>query len=58
MFTKSKEVIDKEISGYEILNQLLNAYGSDGITIIIEGNMSNYDKLLLNAITRNSAINQ
>ncbi len=46
---KSKEVINKEISGYEILNQLLNAYGKMAFKYY-EGKMSSYDKLLLNAL--------
>jgi dGTPase len=46
---KSKEVIDKEISGYEILNQLLKAYCKMAYNYY-RGNMSNYDKLLLNAL--------
>jgi dGTPase len=46
---KSKEVINKEISGYEILNQLLNAYGKMAYNYY-RGNMSNYDKLLLNSL--------
>ncbi|WP_296381100.1 dGTP triphosphohydrolase [Winogradskyella sp.] len=46
---RSKEVINKEISGYGILNQLLNAYGKMAFNSF-EGNMSNYDNLLLNAL--------
>jgi dGTPase len=46
---RSKEVINKEISGYEILNQLLNAYGKMAFNYF-EGQMSNYDKLLLNVL--------
>jgi dGTPase len=46
---KSKEVINKEISGYEILNQLFNAYGKMAFNCF-EDNMSNYDKLLLNVL--------
>ena len=45
----SKDVINKEISGYEILNQLLNAYGNMAYNYF-EGHMSSYDKLLLNAL--------
>ena len=46
---RSKEVINKEIAGYEILNQLLNAYGKLAFNYY-EGNLSNYDKLLLNLL--------
>ncbi len=46
---RSKEVINKEIAGYEILNQLLNAYGKMAFNYI-EGNISSYDQLLLNII--------
>ena len=46
---RSKEVIDKEISGYEILNQLLNAYGKMAFNYF-EGTMTNYDKLLHNVL--------
>ena len=45
----SKEVINKEIAGYEILNQLLCAHGTMAFNYY-EGNMSNYDKLLLNVL--------
>ena len=46
---RSKEVINKEIAGYEILNQLLNAYGKMAFSYF-EDNISNYDKLLLNIL--------
>jgi len=46
---RSKEVINKEIAGYEILNQLLNAYGKMAFNYF-EGNISSYDRLLLNII--------
>ena len=45
----SKEVINKEIAGYEILNQLLNAYGKMAFNYF-EDNVSNYDKLLINIL--------
>ncbi|WP_299112383.1 deoxyguanosinetriphosphate triphosphohydrolase [uncultured Winogradskyella sp.] len=48
---RSKEVIDKEISGYEILNQLLKAYGKMAYNYT-KGQMSNYDKLLFNALPK------
>ena len=46
---QSKEVINKEIAGYEILNQLLIAYGKMALNYF-DGNISNYDKLLLNIL--------
>jgi dGTPase len=46
---KSKEVINKEIAGYEILNQLLKSYGKMAFNYF-NGNLSNYDKLLLNVL--------
>ena len=46
---QSKEVINKEIAGYEILNQLLNVYGKMAFNYF-ENNLSNYDKLLLNVL--------
>lgn len=45
----SKEVINKEIAGYEILNQLLNAYGKMAFNVF-EDNCSNYDELLKNIL--------
>jgi len=46
---RSKEVINKEVAGYEILNQLLNAYGKMAFNYF-EGNLSTYDQLLLNIL--------
>ena len=46
---RSKDVIDKEIAGYEILNQLLNVYGKMAFHYF-KNEMSNYDKLLLNLL--------
>ena len=46
---RSKEVINKEIAGYEILNQLLNAYGQLAYNSFI-GHLSNYDNLLKNML--------
>jgi dGTPase len=48
---RSKEVMNKEIAGYEILNQLLNTYGKMAFNYF-EGNMSSYDKLLLNILPK------
>ena len=46
---RSKEVINKEIAGYEILNQLLNAYGNLAYNVYNDS-LSNYDKLLQNLL--------
>ncbi|NRD24379.1 deoxyguanosinetriphosphate triphosphohydrolase [Winogradskyella litoriviva] len=46
---QSKEVINKEIAGYEILNQLLKSFGKMAFNYF-EGNMTNYDKLLVNIL--------
>ena len=49
---QSKEVIDKEIAGYEILNQLLKSYGSLAYNSY-NGDLSSYDKLLLKTLPEN-----
>ncbi|MDY2585944.1 deoxyguanosinetriphosphate triphosphohydrolase [Winogradskyella aquimaris] len=46
---RSKEVINKEIAGYEILNQLLNTYGQLAYNSFT-GLLSNYDNLLKNML--------
>jgi dGTPase len=46
---QSKEVIDKEISGYEVINTLLEVFVK-AINNNSEDKMSNYDKLVLNLI--------
>ena len=46
---QSKEVINKEIAGYEILNQLLKSFGKMAYQYFDE-NMSSYDKLLLSIL--------
>jgi len=43
---QSKEVVDKEIAGYEVLNQLLNSFTNTIYNAYI-GKLSNYDKLIL-----------
>ena len=52
---RSKEVINKEIAGYEILNQLLNAYGKLAFNVY-KNSLSNYDKLLLNLLPETSSL--
>ncbi|NRR92142.1 deoxyguanosinetriphosphate triphosphohydrolase [Winogradskyella undariae] len=46
---RSKEVINKEIAGYQILNQLLESFGKMAFNYY-DDNMSNYDKLLLSTL--------
>ncbi len=46
---QSKEVIEKEISGYQVLNQLLKTYTS-AVHKDFEGMSSNYDKLVLKTL--------
>jgi dGTPase len=53
---RSKEVINKEIAGYEILNQLLNAYGKMAFNCF-ENRMSNYDELLINVLPETVKLN-
>ncbi|WP_179344356.1 deoxyguanosinetriphosphate triphosphohydrolase [Winogradskyella ursingii] len=54
---QSKEVINKEIAGYEILNQLLNALGNMAFNYY-DGNVSNYDKLLRNSLPQTVLITE
>ncbi|MEP5934979.1 MAG: dGTPase, partial [Winogradskyella arenosi] len=46
---RSKDVINKEIAGYQILNQLLEAFGKMAYHYYL-GKLSNYDKLLLSTL--------
>ena len=46
---RSKDVVNKEIAGYEILNELLNAFGKLAYNHYKEG-LSHYDKLLMNLL--------
>jgi dGTPase len=46
---RSKEVIEKEISGYRILADLLDVF-INSVNNSFDGNASNYDKLLLNLL--------
>jgi dGTPase len=43
---QSKEVVDKEIAGYEVLNQLLNSF-TYTVYNAYAGKLSNYDRLIL-----------
>ncbi|MCP4802734.1 MAG: dNTP triphosphohydrolase [Bacteroidetes bacterium] len=46
---QSKEVVDKEISGFEVLNTLLKTY-CDAVNNSYDNNASNYDKLILQTL--------
>lgn len=46
---RSKEVVDKEISGYEVIRQLLRTY-SDAVNNNYNGVASNYDLLILKTL--------
>ncbi len=46
---QSKEVVDKEISGFEVLNTLLKTY-CDAVNNSYVNNASNYDKLILQTL--------
>ncbi|WP_299524560.1 deoxyguanosinetriphosphate triphosphohydrolase [Winogradskyella sp.] len=53
---RSKEVINKEIAGYEILNQLLNVHGDLAYNYYID-NLTHYDRLLLNLLPETVNLN-
>ncbi|QXP80254.1 MULTISPECIES: deoxyguanosinetriphosphate triphosphohydrolase [Winogradskyella] len=53
---RSKEVINKEIAGYQILNQLLESFGKMAFNYY-DDNMSNYDKLLLSTLPETVMLN-
>lgn len=53
---RSKEVINKEIAGYEILNQLLNGYGKLAYNYY-NNDLSHYDQLLLNLLPETVKLN-
>lgn len=48
---RSKEVINKEIAGYEILNQLLNAFGKLAYNYF-EDKTTNYNRLLMSILPK------
>ncbi|GGW58777.1 dGTPase [Winogradskyella epiphytica] len=54
---RSKEVINKEIAGYEILNQLLRSFGKMAYNYY-EDNLSNYDNLLLSTLPETVKLGQ
>ena len=53
----SKEVVDKEIMGYKVINTLLNTYVS-AINNSFSGKASNYDKLILKAISSKIVVHE
>lgn len=53
---RSKEVINKEIAGYEILNQLLKAYCKMAFNSF-QNKMSHYDKLIANMLPESIELN-
>jgi len=54
---QSKEVIDKEISGYQVLNTLLSVY-TNAINNNYNETPTNYDKLVLKRLPKTIAINE
>ncbi|WGD33494.1 dGTP triphosphohydrolase [Olleya sp. YS] len=46
---QSKEVVDKEIAGYQVLNALLETY-TKAVNNTFQGNASNYDTLILKGL--------
>ena len=53
---QSKEVIEKEISGYEVITKLLDTYIS-AVNNCYENHASNYDKLILKTLPSSVKIN-
>lgn len=49
---QSKEVIDKEIAGYEVITKLLDTF-TTAVNNALNGKASSYDKLLLNLLPKN-----
>ncbi|MEZ4801273.1 MAG: deoxyguanosinetriphosphate triphosphohydrolase [Gelidibacter sp.] len=52
----SKEVIDKEIAGYEVINELLNIF-TNTVYNNFSGNLSNYDHLILKVLPNTMDLN-
>lgn len=48
---QSNEVVNKEIAGYEVINQLLNSFSSTTANVF-EGKLSNYDNLILKILPK------
>ncbi|WP_323789190.1 dGTP triphosphohydrolase [Psychroserpens sp.] len=54
---QSKDVIYKEIGGFKILNELLNIF-TTAISNNFEGNLSNFDSLILKVLPKNIDLKQ
>ncbi|WP_066223435.1 dGTP triphosphohydrolase [Formosa haliotis] len=54
---QSREVLDKEISGYEVISKLLDTYIT-AVNNSFEGNASNYDKLILKILPKTINFNE
>lgn len=54
---QSKEVVDKEISGFEIINQLLKTY-VNAINSAHTNSTSNYDKLILKCLPKSLKLSE
>ena len=50
---QSKDVIDKEIAGFKVINELLNIF-TTAISNNFAGNLSNFDKLILKVFPKNT----
>ncbi|TJY34629.1 dGTP triphosphohydrolase [Pontimicrobium aquaticum] len=53
---QSKEVVEKEISGYEVITKLLDTYIS-AVNNCYENHASNYDKLILKTLPKSIKVN-
>ncbi|TDY10596.1 deoxyguanosinetriphosphate triphosphohydrolase [Meridianimaribacter flavus] len=53
---QSEEVIDKEISGYEVLNQLLNVY-TDAVDNKLNNSLSSFNSLVLKSLPKTVNLN-
>lgn len=54
---QSTEVIDKEISGYQVLNTLLKVY-TDAVNNSYDQNPTNYDKLIVKSLPESVIVNE
>jgi dGTPase len=54
---QSKEVIDKEIAGFKVINELLNIF-TTAISNNFEGQLSSYDKLILKVFPKHINLKQ
>jgi len=54
---QSREVIDKEIAGFKVINELLNVY-TTALSNNFTSNLSSFDTLILKVLPKNIDINQ